>query len=217
MFRGTILMMLLALGASAQAENKVTVIVDAFSRKPELSKDWGYSALVEYNGKRILFDTGDDIAIFRSNVDRLHVNLKHLDAVVISHSHGDHTSGLRYVLAQNPTVPVYFPDDPLFRPREVPRAFLTTTPEPALEKDHRYFDGAPAEHIFGWQAYSDVKATIVKQTMTIMPGVRLVTLCPTSPRLRDWSRFLWSSTHRRAPSSLRDALTPASTTSLQRL
>jgi hypothetical protein len=66
MMRCTIfLMTLFALGASVHAENRVTVLVDAFSRKPNLTKDWGYSALVEYNGKRILFDTGDNILMSR--------------------------------------------------------------------------------------------------------------------------------------------------------
>jgi 7,8-dihydropterin-6-yl-methyl-4-(beta-D-ribofuranosyl)aminobenzene 5'-phosphate synthase len=167
---------LLALGAGARAENRVTVLTDAFSRKPDLQQDWGYSALIEYNGKRILFDTGDNAAFLQANVKRMHVDLSHLDMVVISHSHGDHTSGLRYVLGLNPNVALFVPDDAMFRGNEIPRPFLTAHPEPALTKDHRYFNGSPAEHIRGWQGYSDTKMTVVKETMTVMPGVRLVTL-----------------------------------------
>jgi 7,8-dihydropterin-6-yl-methyl-4-(beta-D-ribofuranosyl)aminobenzene 5'-phosphate synthase len=184
MNHSSVLIALLVLGTAAHAENRVTVLMDAFGRHTELQQDWGYSALVEYNGKRILFDTGGNIAALKANVERMHVDLTHLDAVVISHSHGDHTSGLRYVLEKNPGVALYLPDDPEFRPREVPRAFLATTSEPKLEKDHRYYNGAPAEHIPGWQAYSDVKPTIVKQAMTLMPGVRLVTLISEKPAFK---------------------------------
>lgn len=174
----------LVLCTMARAENRVTVLMDAFGRKPYLQQDWGYAALVEYNGRRILFDTGGNIAVLRANVEHMHVDLTHLDAVVISHSHGDHTSGLRYVLQLNPGVVLYLPDDPVLRPREVPSGFLTTTPETKLAADHRYFNGAPAEHIEGWQAYNDLKTTVVTQAMTIMPGVRLVTLVSEKPAFK---------------------------------
>jgi 7,8-dihydropterin-6-yl-methyl-4-(beta-D-ribofuranosyl)aminobenzene 5'-phosphate synthase len=51
----------------AQAEeiqNRITVLVDAFGDRSDLKKDWGYSALVEYSGRRILFDTGNDVVIY---------------------------------------------------------------------------------------------------------------------------------------------------------
>lgn len=179
-----ILLAFFAAGGTARAENRVTVLNDAFGRKPELQMDWGYAALVEYNGKRILFDTGDNLALFRANVERMHVDLSHLDAIVISHIHGDHTAGLRYVLELNPKAALFVPNDGEFQQREVPGAFLTTTPEPTLAKDHRYFNGSPPEHLHGWQYYSDVKMTIVKETMTIMPGVRLVTLTSDKPAFK---------------------------------
>jgi 7,8-dihydropterin-6-yl-methyl-4-(beta-D-ribofuranosyl)aminobenzene 5'-phosphate synthase len=173
------------LGAAVcSAENRITILTDAFGRKPELQLDWGYAALIEYNGKRILFDTGDNIAMLRTNVESMHVDLSHLDAVVISHIHGDHTSGLRYVLELNPKVALFVPNDGEFHPREIPRPFLMTTPEPALAKDHRYFNGNPAEHIPGWQGYNDTKMTVVKEAMTVMPGVRLVTLVSDKPAFK---------------------------------
>ena len=41
-----------------RAQDKVTILYDAFGESKELTRDWGYSALVEHDGKRILFDTG---------------------------------------------------------------------------------------------------------------------------------------------------------------
>ena len=42
----------------------------------------------------------------------------------------------------------------------------------------------PPEHIPAWLAYSDLKMTIVKQAMTVMPGVRLVTLISDKPAFK---------------------------------
>jgi metal-dependent hydrolase (beta-lactamase superfamily II) len=63
---------------------------------------WGYAALVEMNGKRILFDTGDDPQILANNVKAKGVDLTRLDFVVLSHRHGDHMGGLTYLLSVNP-------------------------------------------------------------------------------------------------------------------
>jgi len=68
--------------------------------------EWGFAALVESGGKRILFDTGhrpDTVAI---NTAELQVDLSTVEDVVLSHSHGDHTGGLltlrKQAMAKNP-------------------------------------------------------------------------------------------------------------------
>ena len=71
-----------------------------------MKKDWGFSALVEIGGKRILFDTGDDREIFAANARAKGVDFKTLDFVVVSHRHSDHIAGLSHVLAVNPEVNV---------------------------------------------------------------------------------------------------------------
>ena len=50
--------------ANAAEPARITILYDAFGKDAAMTKDWGYAALVEINGKRILFDTGDDPAIF---------------------------------------------------------------------------------------------------------------------------------------------------------
>ena len=45
---------------------RVTVLYDAFGPPSALVKDWGFAALVEYGGKRILFDTGNNAKIFNT-------------------------------------------------------------------------------------------------------------------------------------------------------
>jgi 7,8-dihydropterin-6-yl-methyl-4-(beta-D-ribofuranosyl)aminobenzene 5'-phosphate synthase len=39
---------------------QITVLYDAFGKSSAMQKDWGYAALIEYGGKRILFDTGNN-------------------------------------------------------------------------------------------------------------------------------------------------------------
>jgi 7,8-dihydropterin-6-yl-methyl-4-(beta-D-ribofuranosyl)aminobenzene 5'-phosphate synthase len=89
--------------------NRITILYDAFGKPSALRQDWGYAALIEYGGKRILFDTGNNAETFQHNVETLKVDLKALDFVVLSHRHGDHTSGLNHVLNVNPHVRIYTP------------------------------------------------------------------------------------------------------------
>lgn len=94
---------------NAQEPKRITILYDAFGAPSALVKDWGFAAFVEYNGRRVLFDTGNNAKIFEPNTGQLGIDLKRLDAVVISHRHGDHTSGLTSVLEVNSDVKVYVP------------------------------------------------------------------------------------------------------------
>ena len=53
-----IIILLVAAMAAAETPNRVTILYDSFGNSPSLTMDWGFAALVEYGGKRILFDTG---------------------------------------------------------------------------------------------------------------------------------------------------------------
>ncbi len=47
--------------ASAQTEKgkaQITILYDAFGKSSKMKIDWGFSAYIEYGGKRTLFDTG---------------------------------------------------------------------------------------------------------------------------------------------------------------
>ena len=56
--------------ASAESGNQITIIYDAFGTDAKMTKDWGFSALLEIAGKRILFDTGDNAEIFAATSRR---------------------------------------------------------------------------------------------------------------------------------------------------
>jgi len=61
----------------------------------------GLSVFVEYGDKRILFDCGQS-GLFLENARALSVDLDHLDAVVLSHSHYDHARGFRCLAERGP-------------------------------------------------------------------------------------------------------------------
>lgn len=72
----------------------ITVIYDNNRFDPRLSSAWGFSALVEYRQHTLLFDTGGDGKILMANIRLLGFDPAHIEGVVLSHIHGDHTGGL---------------------------------------------------------------------------------------------------------------------------
>ena len=56
--------------------------------------EWGYSTLVEVDGKKILFDAGNRAETVLQNAKELGVDLSVVEDIFISHNHGDHTGGL---------------------------------------------------------------------------------------------------------------------------
>ena len=157
-----------AIPAKAQG-GRITYLYDAFGPPSTLEKDWGFAALVEYAGKRILFDTGNDAGIFQRNAKKLNVDLARLDAVVISHRHGDHTSGLTYLLEVNAQVRIYAPPEGAFFRGPTPAAFFAAY-KGGLAPELRYFDGAPPQSHRTGSPWDKGNFQIIRETTEIFPG-----------------------------------------------
>jgi 7,8-dihydropterin-6-yl-methyl-4-(beta-D-ribofuranosyl)aminobenzene 5'-phosphate synthase len=56
--------------------------------------EWGFSAVVDVDGRRILFDTGGRPETVLKNAKELHVDVSNIPDVILSHHHPDHTGGL---------------------------------------------------------------------------------------------------------------------------
>ena len=61
--------------------------------KTKVQPEWGLSAFIEFNGYRILLDTGAS-ANFAANATALGVDLSTVDAGILSHAHYDHAGGM---------------------------------------------------------------------------------------------------------------------------
>jgi 7,8-dihydropterin-6-yl-methyl-4-(beta-D-ribofuranosyl)aminobenzene 5'-phosphate synthase len=159
--------------AAAEAA-RITVLYDVFGKDAAMTKDWGYSALVEINGKRILLDTGSDPAIFAHNVKTKGVDLSKLDFVVLSHRHGDHVGGMSYLLKVNPTVKIYAPSEGLgsIFGTDVPNKFYRK--DEALPAEMRYYGGTPPEMVKMGTVFPGANIQLIDQTTEVMPGITLI-------------------------------------------
>lgn len=71
-----------------------------------LTAEHGWAVFLETPGGNFLWDTGQGLGILH-NASILGVDLRSLDAILISHSHFDHTGGLEKVLEITGEIPVY--------------------------------------------------------------------------------------------------------------
>ena len=76
---------------------------------PNLKKAWGFITLIEYDGKKILFNGAGVESIFENNLKVLGIDPKDLDAMVISHEHWEMIEGLDYIFERNPLIDIYAP------------------------------------------------------------------------------------------------------------
>lgn len=76
---------------------KITTLSENNAEIGDFIAEWGLSILIETEKTKVLLDTGQGFACVH-NADRLGVDLRDIDTIVLSHGHFDHTGGLRGVL-----------------------------------------------------------------------------------------------------------------------
>jgi 7,8-dihydropterin-6-yl-methyl-4-(beta-D-ribofuranosyl)aminobenzene 5'-phosphate synthase len=86
---------------------RITLVYDNNTFDLRLKTAWGFSALVEYHGYTLLFDTGGDGNILLDNMHVLGIDPANIQSIILSHIHGDHTAGLSVLLDYGYTPPVY--------------------------------------------------------------------------------------------------------------
>jgi 7,8-dihydropterin-6-yl-methyl-4-(beta-D-ribofuranosyl)aminobenzene 5'-phosphate synthase len=160
---------------------QITILYDAFGKDSAMQKDWGYAALVEYGGKRILFDTGNNPEILAQNAKAKNVDLSKLDFVVMSHRHGDHMGGLAYLLKVNPKVKIYAPKEGLggVYGSDPPSSFYRK--DPSLPAEQRYYGGAPPDVIRFGSAWPGANFQLVDKTVEIASDIYLISSVSDKP------------------------------------
>jgi 7,8-dihydropterin-6-yl-methyl-4-(beta-D-ribofuranosyl)aminobenzene 5'-phosphate synthase len=169
-----------AIAQQSPAKVQITVLYDAFGRNAAMHKDWGYAALIEYGGKRILFDTGNNPDILAENARAKGIDLTKLDFVVVSHRHGDHMGGLSYLLRVNPKVVIYAPKESFgVFGGDLPSSFYRK--DASLPPDERYYDGAPPAIMRFGSAWPGANFQLIDKNTEVAPDIHLLTLVSDKP------------------------------------
>lgn len=185
----TSLLLLLALGntapmmaavdspASRLASNlKVTVLSTMLADTVGIG-EWGFAALVEVDGYRLLFDTGERPETVLRNAEEMGIDLSTVTDVVLSHHHWDHTGGLltlrRALKVKNPAA--------------LSRVHVAR----GLFQSRRNAAGKETNLVLGWRAeYEATGGQFIEHAASVelAPGVWLTG--PVTRRFpeRNWSR-----------------------------
>lgn len=85
---------------------RITALIENTASKEGVIPQHGLSLYIEAAGRHILFDMGQD-DLFLRNAQALGVDVRRVDAAVLSHGHYDHGGGLSFFLQANTDAPVY--------------------------------------------------------------------------------------------------------------
>ncbi len=145
---------------------RITIIYDNYPCVEGLATDWGFAALIQFGGDRILFDTGTRGELLLSNASRLGLDLSRIDKVVLSHFHTDHTGGLQGFLGQleegiRPTV---------YSLPSYPREF-----KQEVARRGRSVDAQPFQEIIpGVYTTGEIRGPVNEQALVMKTGKGLV-------------------------------------------
>jgi 7,8-dihydropterin-6-yl-methyl-4-(beta-D-ribofuranosyl)aminobenzene 5'-phosphate synthase len=138
--------------------------------------EWGFAALVEVDGRKILFDTGANQDTVQRNLAVMKLDLADVELVVLSHNHDDHTTGLmtlrRQFAAGNPrALSTAYAGTGLFWPRVDAKGQVSDRMT-VIRRDYEA---------------TGAKVVEVAGPMEIVPGVWLTGPVPRVHPERNWS------------------------------
>jgi 7,8-dihydropterin-6-yl-methyl-4-(beta-D-ribofuranosyl)aminobenzene 5'-phosphate synthase len=137
--------------------------------------EWGFSALVEADGHRILLDTGAHPDTVLQNARDLKIDLSDVKEVILTHNHSDHVGGLmtlrKEMMKKNPSaLSVVHVSRGIFYGRPAPEG--EGNPMIALKKEYEATGGKFIEH---------------DEAGEIFPGAWLTGPVPRKYPERNWS------------------------------
>jgi len=89
----------------------ICVFNNVKGKNDRLKSLWGLAFLVKTQNIAILFDTGSNGDELYSNLEKLNINIREIQKIVISHNHRDHKGGLDRLLSENTKrIDLYYPE-----------------------------------------------------------------------------------------------------------
>ncbi|HET7536746.1 MAG TPA: MBL fold metallo-hydrolase [Candidatus Didemnitutus sp.] len=142
---------------------KITVLSTMLADRQEIG-EWGFAALVEVDGHRILFDTGAHTDVVQRNAESMNIDLSTVPEVVLSHSHWDHVGGFLTlrdaVKAKNPAALARtHVGDGIFWPRVIAKTGVADNPLLLQKADYEKGGGVFVVHAQAVQLYPGVWLT----------------------------------------------------------
>ncbi len=86
---------------SEKSAVRITVLAENTAQGEGILGEHGLAIWIEVGGRRVLFDTGQGMAL-RHNAEAMGLELAGADAIVLSHGHYDHVGGLECMLEEAP-------------------------------------------------------------------------------------------------------------------
>jgi len=80
--------------------NRITVVCNNVKAKEGFKTAWGLAMLVEHQGERLLFDVGPNLEDLVHNLNKLRIDTKDIDKIIISHFHKDHKGALEQLFSR---------------------------------------------------------------------------------------------------------------------
>ena len=135
--------------------------------------EWGFSALIELDGKKILFDTGSRENTVLNNAKELNIDLKGIENVYLSHNHKDHTGGLINLKKNYPSS---------FSVAHVGEGIFYSRPSKKTDKNHILLNKKKIKDM-------GVNFSSYKNATQIFPGVWTTGQVPRKYDEKNWSRL----------------------------
>ncbi|MGA2534799.1 MAG: MBL fold metallo-hydrolase [Terracidiphilus sp.] len=154
---------------------KVTLLSTMLVAEPTGIGEWGFSALIEADGHRILLDTGARPETVLQNAREMNLDLSGVQEVILTHNHDDHVGGLltlrRAMMKKNPAaLSVVYVARGIFYSR--PSAHGESNPMIAIRREYESTGGRFVEYSEG---------------ADIFPGAWLTGPVPRKFPERNWS------------------------------
>jgi len=155
-----------AAGFGDPAAVSILTVFDNYAVDPRLATMWGHASVVVTPSSVVLFDTGSDGGVLLENLRKMEIAPGDVDAVVISHVHGDHLGGLAGFLARNKDVVVY-----------IPSSFPNSVKDAIRAASARYQDvEEPMEIVEGVHTTGPMGTRLVEQALIVETGEGLAVM-----------------------------------------